>query len=374
MKILFIVQGEGRGHLTQAVSLSQQLRQANTHEVVACLIGQKEAEPFTQSIEDKLQAPVHYFASPNLAYNQNGAGLSIQKTFVRNLTSFPAYLKSLGRMKTWIDSYKPDLIINFYDFLAGVYQLRFPFSAPPMICIAHQYLLLHPAFEFPQGRLLDRFLINTNTRITALRARKLLALSISPVESSGRIVSIPPLMRQEVLSEKSAVHNYFLAYFTNPDLLEQLKAWQRNHDHIEIHCFIRHEEENEVFQPQKNLFVHKLDSVKFLKMMANSKGLVTTAGFESVCEAIYLQKPVMMVPVPRHFEQACNAKDAEKLGAGIARKNFVLDDFLTYIESYDKTLLSGFRNWLSEGQQTMMHEFNSIIQSGVNQRIPQLGS
>ena len=38
MKYLFIVQGEGRGHLTQAISLSQMLRR-HGHEVVEVLVG-----------------------------------------------------------------------------------------------------------------------------------------------------------------------------------------------------------------------------------------------------------------------------------------------------------------------------------------------
>ena len=37
-KFLFVVQGEGRGHLTQAISLSEILTSAG-HEVVAVLVG-----------------------------------------------------------------------------------------------------------------------------------------------------------------------------------------------------------------------------------------------------------------------------------------------------------------------------------------------
>ena len=46
----------------------------------------------------------------------------------------------------------------------------------------------------------------------------------------------------------------------------------------------------------------------FLEYMAGCKGYATTAGFESVCEAMYLQKPVLMVPT--HIKQECNALDA----------------------------------------------------------------
>lgn len=49
--------------------------------------------------------------------------------------------------------------------------------------------------------------------------------------------------------------------------------------------------------------------------MAGCKAYASTAGFESICEAMYLGKPVLMVPA--HIEQDCNAYDAMKAGAGI---------------------------------------------------------
>lgn len=45
MKILFIVQGEGRGHLTQAISMEKLLR-SNGHEVVEVLVGKVNPDDF----------------------------------------------------------------------------------------------------------------------------------------------------------------------------------------------------------------------------------------------------------------------------------------------------------------------------------------
>lgn len=38
MKVIFVIQGEGRGHLTQALALGQMLRHEG-HEVVKVLVG-----------------------------------------------------------------------------------------------------------------------------------------------------------------------------------------------------------------------------------------------------------------------------------------------------------------------------------------------
>ena len=58
--------------------------------------------------------------------------------------------------------------------------------------------------------------------------------------------------------------------------------------------------------------------------MARCRGLVSTAGFESIAEAMYLGKPVQVVPVEGHFEQWCNAFDTVRAGAGIRSKVFDL--------------------------------------------------
>ena len=56
MKFLFIVQGEGRGHLTQAITLEEMLLR-NGHEVVEVLVGKSSSRTlpgfFNRSIQDR---------------------------------------------------------------------------------------------------------------------------------------------------------------------------------------------------------------------------------------------------------------------------------------------------------------------------------
>ncbi len=66
--------------------------------------------------------------------------------------------------------------------------------------------------------------------------------------------------------------------------------------------------------------------------MAGCKAYASTAGFESICEAMYLGKPVLMVPA--HIEQDCNAYDAMKAGAGIISDSFDLQPLLRFVGKY----------------------------------------
>jgi len=87
--------------------------------------------------------------------------------------------------------------------------------------------------------------------------------------------------------------------------------------------------------------------------------LVTTAGFESVCEAMFLGKPVMMVPVPNHFEQECNAIDGVISGAGVTSKSFDLSVLLEYLPKHIEQT-ARFRSWYHRGNAMFLEEIESF--------------
>ena len=90
--------------------------------------------------------------------------------------------------------------------------------------------------------------------------------------------------------------------------------------------------------------------------MSGCKAYATTGGFESVCEAMYMQKPVMMVPT--HIEQECNVMDAIRSGAGVTANEFDLDKLLEYIPTYKKT--KEFQYWTRTAESLFMYELTRI--------------
>jgi uncharacterized protein (TIGR00661 family) len=348
MRVLFIIQGEGRGHLTQAVSLKKILEK-NNHIVCGVFIGKSISGEKPSFIEHEFNQHLTYFDSPSLVYRNDGNGLSIQNTLTENLMNFKTFYKSLRLLKSNIKNLRPDIIVNFYDILGGLFKLSNPFSNIPMVCIGHQYLMLHSSFKYPASSFLDRFLVNMNSRITAIGAKRQLALSLNPISSEGRIRGIAPLLRSNVKDIIPQKGEYYLAYLTNQCLLPSLTQWQKNNPEVEVHCFCKTDKKIE----QPNFILHELNAQKFLAMMANAKGLVTSAGFESVCEAVYFGKPVFMVPVPNHFEQSCNAHEFYLYGAGLKSKTFQLDEFLNFADNF-KNQSERFKNWCKYSQFTII--------------------
>lgn len=361
MRVVFIVQGEGRGHLTQAISLGQILRRAG-HQVAAVLVGQAEGREIPAFFGEQIKASIYPFLSPNLIYDRNKGSISVRRTIRTHLLRSKKYASSLRTIHAKMQEVQPDLIVNFYEVLGGLYKITYR-PAAPMVCVAHQYLLLHPQFPFPKNSWLDRRIVNFNTRLTALGASQKLALSFrrfTETETANGLTIMPPLLRREIRELQPESGDFALVYLTHPSLSSQIIAWHERHPELSLHCFWDNPEAPEIQRVDDTLTFHRLNGPKYLRMMETCRALVTTAGFESVCEAMYLGKPVLMVPVPKHFEQACNAIDGVLSGAGASARTFdlsVLTDFLPYFQS-PKT---EFQAWCHETDRLFMKRLEEVV-------------
>jgi len=169
----------------------------------------------------------------------------------------------------------------------------------------------------------------------------------------------PPLLRDNLQTLISEKEDFLLCYMVNPGYSEEIINWHKNNQNIKLHCFwdMKNEPELKVVHP--NLIFHQLDATKFMDMMRRCKGLVTTAGFESVCEAMYLDKPVMMVPVEGQYEQACNAIDASSAGAGISSSSFKIEPFLDYLPDH-LSISNQFREWYGSMEDLVIRELTDF--------------
>lgn len=357
MKVLFIVQGEGRGHLTQAIAMERLLRR-NGHEVVEVLVGKSNSRHLPGFFNRSIQAPVKRFLSPNFQPTPANKRVSLSRSVAYNLVKVPAYLQSMRYIHRRIKETGAELVINFYELLAGLTYLAFRPSVP-QISIGHQYLFLHRDFGFPAKSRCGLWLLRFFTRLTCIGASQKLALSFREMEDDerARIRVVPPLLRREVLSCESVEGDYLHGYMVNAGFGENIKAWHREHPEVPLHFFWDKQDEAEVCKVDDTLSFHQIDDMKFLHYMAGCRAYAKTAGFESVCEAMYLGKPLLMVPA--HIEQDCNAYDAARTGAGVVSDEFDLRRLLNFSENYRPD--AHFRYWVQSCDRRIMHHIEAAM-------------
>ncbi|MEZ0483043.1 glycosyltransferase family protein [Fibrella aquatica] len=346
MRFLFVIQGEGRGHLTQAISLAQIL-QAAGHEVVRAMVGLAERRPIPAFFAEQFPAPHTPLITPELIYCAQTNCLNVGATVSKAIGQLGTFRSSMRQLHENIELEKPDIVVNFFELLCG---LTYAFHKPsvPVVSVAHQFMALHPNFTFPAKRWLDKASFLALVRLNAIGSTELFGLSFDqqPDAPERRLRVMPPLLRAELAMLKVSNESFFLAYTTQPGLRSVVYGAHHQQPGQALryyHAAVDHVEE----QVDDTLTECKLDGQRYLQDMARCEAVITTAGFESVCEAMYLGKPVLMMPQPNHYEQACNALDGQRAGAGVASDTFDLTRLIGYLPAHDAKATKRFRQWQS---------------------------
>jgi len=356
MKYLFVVQGEGRGHFTQALSLKSTLER-NGHQVVAVMVGGSAKRTLPLFFTEKIGSEIIQFQSPNFLPTPKGKHSSLLISILYNLLLLPVYIRNVFTIRQTIRDKEPDVVINFYELLCGAtYGLFNP--KPPMINVAHQYYFMTPAFHYTGNDTWQFNLLNFYSGLTTMNSLKILALSFRADDTIqfGKISIVPPLLRQEVLQQKVSTGNYIHGYMLNSGFASDLTTWSYNNPKQYLHFFWDKKNVEKTKKLTPELTMHKLSDTGFLKFMAGCKAYATTGGFESVCEAMYMQKPVLMVPT--HIEQECNVIDATRTGAGVSANDFNLDLLLDFVPTYTKSM--EFIHWTRAAEAMFMSELTRI--------------
>lgn len=368
MRVMFIVQGEGRGHMTQALALEQILSNAG-HTVTATVIGTSNRREIPAFFKQKTSADLYPLESPNFYYDRNSKSINIWKTVLFNILRIPLYLRELNKINRVKKAHRPEVIINFYDVLGGFYFLLFQ-PKVRRLCIAHQYLAEHTEFPFADGYSTQKWAYRINNKFTSFNVHKKMALSFRDLRSTDPKLSIvPPLLRSEVLNLTPQTGDYILAYVVNKGYGEEIIKWHSRNKKIKLHCFWDNKDYPAEWSPNKNLTFHHINDQKFLNLMSGCMGYASTAGFESICEAMFLGKPVLMVPVKGQYEQACNAEDALLANAGIKARKFNIGLLLNYITKKEHGNTQ-FRDWLDGYEQIFVKEVEQYepVNYGIDKR------
>lgn len=230
-----MIQGEGRGHLTQALALGQMLRHEG-HEVVKVLVGKSKNRVIPAFFQNQIGCGIEQFYSPNFRPSKDNRRFNLLRSIAYNVALVPSYVASISMMHRVIKESGADLIINFYEVLCGITCKLFRMGIP-MVCVAHQYLFLHPDFEMPGRALLPESMLKLFTRITCVGATAKLALSIRQYDDDEKqaIKVVPPLLRKEVKTTIRHHGDYIMGYMLNTGFAEDVRAWHAKHPHTHLH-------------------------------------------------------------------------------------------------------------------------------------------
>jgi hypothetical protein len=352
LNTVFVVQGEGRGHMTQALALAGFLRSAG-HRVARVLLGTSPHRSVPDYFARRIDAPVETFDAPTLVPDRAGRGASSAATTRDVLVRAPAFVAAVRRIRAATEG--ADVVVNFLDLMGGLSRL-IPGAGTASVAIAHNYLFLHPALGKLPGPASTRRLVLTYVRATAMGSDTRVALSFGPVhgESPDGLAVAPPLLRPAVGDLEARDEGYLLAYALNPGYGALLADWHRRHPDVTVHCYLDGGRDALPREPAAGFEAHALSDEGFLRHLAGCRAYVGSAGFESICEAFHLGKPALAVPTAGHYEQTLNGWDAERVGAARMGGYEDLDDFWARPPVPSDAAVRDFRAWVARAPQVVV--------------------
>jgi uncharacterized protein (TIGR00661 family) len=274
----------------------------------------------------------------------------------------PEYIRAVRKLKAIVRQTRPDVIINFFEPITGLYALA-TWNRPPILAIAHQFMYGHPSYVRARNLRVQQSVMKWFVRLVGARSVRLALSFYEAADVPRRKTWIcPPILRPAIFKMQPNPNGQFvLAYLLNHGYAEQIIEWHKAHPATALHCFYDKPGASAETSYDSTLTFHRLDGDKFLRMMADCKYVACTAGFESVAEAAYFGKPLFLVPVENHIEQQINAIDATKLGWAVNDSRFNLDrlaDLPAHLPN------AAFKEWLARADSILLAAMEAALAGG----------
>ena len=335
MKIFFGTQTEGNGHLTQAIALKQYFAKKgqNIDKVFAANKSKGLSSYFTNEFN------VIKYDGFDFVFDQNGR-MVVYKTILKNLFKLHKIIVSFYKICSIIRKEKPDTIVNFYDPLIGLTALFF--KNIKYISISHQYATALDCYPKINGFYIQKITMWILNTVTSINATKI-ALSYYKFNDSS-VVACPPLLRDESYIRSNINENFILVYMMNEDMVPQVIEQAVKYPNETFEVFTKLTKQIDV---PNNIKLFNLNGKLFQERMKVCKAIICSGGFETTSEAILQHKPVLMIPIPNHYEQYANCNDAALHGYATWNKKIDLE----HLPQYQK----GNDNWFFELKNILDH-------------------
>jgi uncharacterized protein (TIGR00661 family) len=359
VRILYGVHGYGRGHATRTLAVLPYL--SRSHQILVLAGG--DAFPAFWP-----EYPVVRIPTLGFAYRQAGTGPRQRSNWLTFRRNFPAVVDAFWHGPTFemvreiVEEFAPDVVIS--DAETWTHQVA-AFLRIPRISFDHIGILAYCEAPIEPRDRLGAMLDTACYRALMGSPDRVLVSSFydaRPLRRDVRVVGTLP--RQAIRNLVSSEGEHVLVYFNRGrDQLHDNLLQPLNDLGVPMRIYgspRRGRVGRLTFLPTSEL--------PFLEDLATCRAVISTAGNQLVGEALFLQKPLLVVP-ERCVEQRMNALAVQRLGIGhkIDMRQFTLPtlrDFLRRVGDYRARMRGCFRDGLREALATFDRFLTELAPAG----------
>ena len=360
MRILYGVVGEGMGHAMRSRVILDELVKHHTVQVVV-----------SGRAYDYLQQRASQHLSVRKIW---GYTLVYEDNEVQNWKTVTANLK--GAMSGWpqnvrayydiVSKFEPDVVISDFETWSYLFAQRHNL---PVVSVDNMQIINRCTHSdeilagIEQDFDLTRAIVKA--KVPGAFHYHVSTFFYPPVRKE-RTTLHPPILRPDVLAAAPAEGDHLLVYQTTASNTGLLEVLQRSGKECRIYG-MRRELKEEVIEG--NLRFKPFSEAGFIDDLRTAAGVVASAGFTLMGEAVYLRRPMLAIPLQGQFEQALNARYLQSEGFGQEAATLDSTALGAFLER-----LPDFRRALGRYQQDgNRHLFDGLKQSLAAACKPRLG-
>ena len=322
-KILYGIAGEGMGHAVRSKVIIEHLLKKHNLIIVS---SRKPYEFLSRHFDN-----VYDIHGLHLSYKNNK--VQSLKTFFQNAYKLPkGSYYTFKKLMRVIKNFKPDVVISDFEPFTSLISNFFNVS---LISVNNNHMMANCKLKIPKRYYKDYLAAKLVIKSFITRADYyLIHTFFYPKIKKKNTFLFPPILRDEILEAKVKNKEHILVYQTSKTNKKLKKILKNINQKFIIYGF-------DIDKEEENLIFKKFSEKEFIKDLTACKALITNGGFCSITESVHLGKPVLSVPIKKHFEQILNAIFVDKLGYGEFHRKLKVDkikDFISNIDIYKENL------------------------------------
>ncbi|HZX95436.1 MAG TPA: MJ1255/VC2487 family glycosyltransferase [Myxococcales bacterium] len=352
MRILYGVVGEGMGHAIRSRVVLDELVQRHDVQVV---VSGRAHDYLAKRANDHLMVKKIW-----------GFTIVTEDNEVRNFRTLLENVRGAltggwpQNIKTYFeiaDTFKPDVVISDFESWSYLYGVN---HGLPIISVDNMQIVnrcRHEPFALA-GHEASFALAKGIIKAKVPGAyHYLITTFFYPPVRKKRTSLHPPILRPEILAAKPARGEHLLVYQTYTSNQELPALLQR----LGVECRV-YGLRRELKEPVRegNLVYKPFSEEGFIDDLRTARGVVASAGFTLMGEAVYLRKPMLSEPVAKQFEQILNARYLEKEGYGLLAEELTEDrlrEFLARTPEFEQNL----SRYSQDGNRDLLLKLESVL-------------
>ena len=332
MRILYGVVGEGMGHAMRSRVILEEL--TRRHQVQVVVSGRA---------YDYLKAR----ASERLAVEKIwGYSIVYEDNKVR---SFKTLLENVkGAVRGWpqnvrayfdlAEKFQPDVVISDFESWSYLFAKR---HRLPVISVDNMQIIdrcLHaPALLKGLGAEMKVTQGIVKAKVARAFHYYITTFFQAPIRKQ-RTSLHPPILRPEILAARPETGGHLLVYQTSTSSRSLPKLLAGSGLACRVYG-LRRDIKADV--RDGNILYRPFSEAGFIDDLRTARGVIASAGFTLMGEAVYLRRPMLAVPVKKQFEQVLNARYLEAEGYGLGADTLTasrLGEFIERLPDFERAL------------------------------------